>query len=178
MNKKKSLLGMALAFVLNNLFAIVICLLIMTLFGFILNTSFAWVMYAIMLVAFMFLVYHQAWHYGSRDLDNKFGNRTSTALLGGIIATVPNVILALFSLLIEAGMYAPNFTIGGQATVVAVYRFWNMPFRLMFDLLSACEALYFLPCIAMPVIATIGYLFGYKQIKISDYIYYAREKNE
>ena len=178
MNKKKGFLGMALAFILNNLLSVVVCLLIMTLFSFVLDTKFGWIMHVVMLVAFLFFVYHQAWQYGDRDLNNNFGNRNLTALLGGLIAAIPTLLLAIFALLIEIGAYVPNFTIWGQATITAVYRFWNMPFIIMFDLFKAVPVLYFLPCIVMPCLTTVGYLFGYKNIKISDYIYYAREENE
>jgi len=178
MNKKKGIWSMALSFGLNNLLAVVLCLLIMTLFGFILNSNFDWIMYVLMLVLFCFLIYHQAWQYGNRDLDNNFGRRTVKALLGAVIATAPNFAMAIFSTLIDLGVYVPAFELSGQALIIAVYRFWNMSFRILFDYLTAIPVLYFIPCIAMPVFAVIGYVFGYKQLKISDYLYYAREKNE
>lgn len=178
MNKKKGLWGMALAFVLNNLFAVVVCLLIMTLFSFVLDTKFGWIMHVIMLLAYLFFVYHQAWQYGDRDLNNGFGNRTATAFSAGIIAAIPALLMAIFACLIEIGVYAPNFTVWGQAIVTAAYRFWNMSFLITFDLFKTFPVMYFLPCVVMPCLTTVGYVFGYKNIKISDYIYYAREKSE
>ena len=178
MKKKKGILGMAIAFLLNNLLAVVMCLLIMTLFSFVLDTSFGWILYVLMLVLYAFFLYHQAWQYGSRDLDNGFEKRTSVALYGGILAAIPTTVMAIFSFLIDAGLYAPNFNMAGQAFAIIAYRFWNMPFRIIFEYLEVLPVLYFVPCITMPLFVTVGYIFGYKQIKISDYIYYAREKNE
>ena len=178
MKKKKGILKMALSFALNNLLAVVLCLMLMTLFSFVLSSNFSWIIHILMLVSFTFLIYHQAWQYGSGDLDNKFGKRTKVAVCGSLVATAPNFLMAILSFLIDMGVYTPAFNFSGQATVTSVFRFWNMSFQILFDGLAAIPALYFIPCIAMPVFATIGYIFGYKQLKLSDYIYYAREEKE
>lgn len=178
MNKKKGIFAMTLSFILNNLLAVVACLLIMTLFGFILDTSFGWLLYVLMLIICAFLIYHQAWQYGSRDLDNNFGKRIKVAALGGVVAACPSLIMGVFCVLIDVGVYSPSLTVFGQSAVAALYRFWNMPFRIMFDYFMACPWLYFVPCIAVPVFATVGYILGYKRLRLSDYLYYEREKGE
>ncbi len=171
MKKEKGILWMALSFTLNNLLAVVASLLIMTLFGFVLNTSFGWLLYAAMVLVFVFLIYHQAWQYGCRDVDNSREKHSLKVLGGAIIATVPTLILAVLSVLTQNGAISLNF-------IIPAYRVWNLSFRIVFDILAQYPFMYFIPCIVMPLCAVVGYIFGYKQIKMSDYLYYAREKNE
>ena len=165
MKKNKGVAAIALSFVLDNLLAVILSLICVSVFGIILDTKFDIIVYVINAFIFAFLMYHQAWNFGVHDLENKSGNRLAVVASGSVIAVIPNWIMAVIS-------------VSGVEIVKKVFCIWNFPLAMEDAYLTAYPFLYVIPCITIPVIAIVGYILGYKRIKLIDYLYYERDKKE
>lgn len=177
MNKidKKSKLYFVTNIFLTILSSVIIGMVIISLFGGLLNSSYAWLIYAIAIFIYVLIAYNSAHSVGDNDANCNAENTTFKSEICALIATLPSTVLAVLCLLLELGVMTSS---RNPAIVTVIYRFLHISFRLIFDYFEAYPILYFVPSALTFVLSVIGYRFGLKRIKISDYLYYAREKEE
>lgn len=166
---------------LANLIAVVVGFLLTALFGVVFDGAFAWIVTLVTVIAYLFFIYHEGWARGSSDYNlvkfDRAGEQKWKGEVAGLCAAIPTILLAVLAMLSDAGAIH-TVTMMGQDLSVMLYRIWNVPFQFAFGALESFPVLYFLPVPVMIAASSIGYRLGYRQIRLSDYIFYARKKDE
>ena len=174
-NKKKSKLHFIMKIFLNILCSVMIGLVIISLFGGFLNTSYAGYIYALPIIVYILLVYNSAHGVGDNDANCNAESTAFKSEICAFVAIIPSAILAILGFLLEIGVITSS---RDPAIYIVIYRTLHISFRLIFDYFKAYPILYFVPSVLTFVLSVIGYRFGLKRIKLSDYLYYAREDKE
>ena len=168
----------AVSLIVCNLLALAVRVVSQALFGAIFDEAFMWIVRVVGLAAFAFLIYHEGWTFGAADynlvLFEHKEARPLTGAFAGTVAAIPSILLACGKVLVDVGVIH-TVQIFGQDIVSVLFRLWNLPFDILFDMNAA---LFLVPAIATIVIAQVGYTLGIKQIRLSDYLYYARDNDE
>lgn len=163
---------------LSNLFAVIAAFMLLSLFGTIFNGAFEWFSISATILLYIFLIYHEGWVRGSSDynlvLYQHSDEKKWKGEVSGLFASIPTIILGILSILVtKVGLQTVVFI--EQDLMIYLYRFWHMPFQIMYSSLDKLPILYFLPVIVMTALTSIGYRLGYHQIRLSDYLFYARK---
>lgn len=128
----------------------------------------------VVIILFAF-IYSQLWKKGNKDFQNvKLGRVTEDKLRGlkiGLIASLPQLIsfFCLFIPKFKTAFYKIanyHFFITNDAIIGDV--------KLAGDLQITKFLLLFLPIIVVPVLSTVSYIIGYKDINISEKIIYKK----
>lgn len=162
-------------------------LLIATLLGLILyffmipiSTQLSWitpVMQLLLISMFTCSVYIPFWEYGDRDNNLVLFNKRDKDMLFGLklssLVIIPYLISSIFLLLYRLGV--PSWTL-------LVYRIVNVQFIYIIDYLVDIQSatttswLSIVLCMLLPiytvVVASVGYILGYKQISIKEKLIY------
>ena len=165
----------ALNLIVCNLLALAVRIVAQVLFGVIMEGAFMWAVRIVGALGFIFLIYHEGWTHGAADFNlilfEHGEKRTLKGACAAAFASIPSVVLAIGTVMVESGMLK-TVAFFEQDLVAILFRLWNLPFDILFGI---HPALYLVPMIAMIVLAQIGYTLGLKQIRLSDYLYYAKE---
>lgn len=160
---------------LNILCSIIVGIVIISLFGGLLNKSYAWVIYALAVLVYIVLAYISAHGVGDNDANCNNTDAKFKSEVCALVAIIPSTVLAILCYLIEIGLLRANTD---PAVCVVIYRALHICFRIIFDYFKEYPILYFVPSVLTFVLTVVGYRFGLNRIKISDYLYYAREDKE
>ena len=122
--------------------------------------------------------YTLCWRDAMHDRNGvKFGhiNRfLPKGIIAGLIASIPALIVYLLYIISRSIISEKS----SAAIIIHIcYLFLNMPYLSLVNIFhfnAAALAVLFIP---MPVAACVGYLFGYKQISISEKLIYKNIKN-
>ena len=181
MKNRNSLGRFAGGILLANVLAVAAGASLSALFGAIFDGALRWISTILTVVLFFFFIYHEGWIRGGADKNFVQDGRSAwvwwKGAAAGALAAIPSCVLAVLSLLVSAGLLH-TVTWMEQDVAVMLYRVWDVPFQFLFGALDALPALYFLPAVFMIAVATLGYFLGGRQIRLSDYFYYARERDE
>lgn len=172
---KKSRAYFVLSILLNILCSVIIGVVVISLFQGLLDKSYSWIVYAIAAFLYIVLIYIGAHGVGDHDANCNNDNTKLKGEICALIAIIPSTVLAILCYLIEVGVLKANTD---PAVSVVIYRALHICFRVMFDYFKAYPILYFVPSVVTFVLTVVGYRFGLKRIKLSDYLYYAREDKE
>ncbi len=177
MNKinKKSKIYFIINIFLNILTSVIIGFVVISLFGGFLNSSYAWIIYAIVVLIYVALMYNSAFGVGDNDANCNTDNVAFKSEICASVAIIPSTILAVLCFLLELGVIT---TSRDPAISVVAYRALHISFRILFDYFESYPILYFVPSALTFILSVVGYRFGLKRIRISDYLYYAREDKE
>lgn len=162
-------------------------LLIASLLGLILyffmipiSTQLSWVtpvMQIILISMFTCSVYIPFWEYGDRDNNLVLFNKRNKDMLFGLklssLVIIPYLVSSVLLLLYKLGV--PSWTL-------LVYRIVNVQFIYIIDYLVDIETaaltswLSIIVCMLLPlytvIVASVGYILGYKQISIKEKLIY------
>lgn len=120
----------------------------------------------VMLLVQMCLVYSMTWNIGQREHNlvkyGHIGQDMNRGLKAGIYAQIPGALLAIAAL---ALYYA------GSPQVYAIYQVLYFPFRWLFALHDR-PYMCFLTLLPMPLIANLGYRFGYAFVTIRGKLFF------
>lgn len=178
---RNSIGNIAAGILLANLIAVAVGLILTALFGAVFDGAFAWIVTTVTMVAYLFFIYHEGWIHGSSDYNMvKFDHTKERKWKGevaGLCASIPTVLLAVLAILSDAGIMHTAMAMEQDLSVM-IYRIWNVAFQFVFGALESFPVLYFLPVPVMVAASSLGYRLGYAQIRLSDYFFYARDKDE
>lgn len=174
MNKKSK--GYFIFSIFLNIFcSIIVGIVIISLFGGLLDKSYAWVIYALAAFVYVVLFYISAHGIGDNDANCNNNDTKFKSEICALVAIIPSTILAVLCYLIETNVI---YVSANPAISVVIYRALHICLRIIFDYFNEYPILYFVPSALTFVLTVVGYRFGLNRIKISDYLYYAREDKE
>ncbi len=141
--------------------------------------------FAFTFVTLMFLNYNRIWTLGANDNNKvKFGRAKEDKLKGlkiGLISSVPSFLLFVLAVFARVGalpqvffsiykllnfhLFSINNMIFGATTTLSQIPFWSFAVAL-------------LPLFILPLICTVAYILGYKDISLIDKFVYKNKKGK
>lgn len=126
------------------------------------------------MVLYLMFVYSNSWRKGSEDRGLVAIGKTSQYIIRGFVsgalAQIPFFIL--FLTLIYAWISKWNYNL-----VFNIYKLSNFPFLYLIKNIQV-PPIYFIFLLIMPITAGIAYIFGYKQIFISEFFGYNKNNKD
>lgn len=163
----------------GHLLAMLVSLVVSSLLGRFENSYITAAMYLICLGFGLFFSYHEGWIAGASDKiyinSKQIDFKASRGFIAGAMASVLNLIIAVLAFLSAITPLGQVSAIG-QSVFEIIYRIWFWAFSIMFDVIETAPILHFVPVLAMPVACGAGYIAGVKSFRLSEYVFYKRDK--
>lgn len=158
----RNLLGISLS---GSLVAV----LLLVIFNSIFDSVWGKIAYtAINLVCLWLLIYRECWHEGFRDPNRvQYGHMKKfiyKGMVAGLITSIPYALSYLLYLI--ADLTGWNFKIFN-----VIFLFLFLPYRIIINLIGVPGG-YVLLLLPLPLMAELGYFFGYRRISLTRMIVY------
>lgn len=175
-NYKKMFLGLFGGHALS----IIVALFASSLLGRFQNSIILAVMHIVCIGGALFFSYHEGWIAGSSDKNyiskEQLEYNPWKGVYAGAMASAINLIIAVLGFLSEVSCLG-NWSVMDQGVFEIVYRIWFWAYSCIFPLIDSIAIFHFLPVLAMPIACGIGYVFGVKQFRLSEFLIYNKDND-
>ena len=179
MKTKFLTLKYAVTLLLDQFISVLCSLVIISILSFFFKERGVFLQNLLRFIFFAWIMYFDAWQKGSEDCNKiKLGyirKNYFKGFLAGILASIPNIILATLAFLSESALIASYDFIGVSATS-AIFRFWNLPLGMFMPFANDTPVFNFLIPLFLPVFSGIGYIFGLNKISIKEMVVYKNDE--
>lgn len=180
-NKNPTILAFAWSLVINQLFAILISLLINTVINFFAPNGASVIVFALSASVYFSICYVDSWQRGNADTNrirlNLMKKNDLKGVWAGLMAMIPSFVLATGAVLAETGVVSFREFLGVDI-FTALNRFWLLPLSYLYNIANEYPVFNYIIPLFVPFSAELGYVLGRHDISLKNYFMYRDNSEE